>query len=336
MQNWIKGNYAGTQVVMATRVSLHRNRIETDLLTYLNPEQAGEIRQLLWQEIGECPLLDTFKIIDLPLVSKEGRDAYMHYGYVDADQEIFGDQVILLLSSDAKQAIVLGEKDHYTFRSLSEGPSVRTNIQKVFELSESLPVDYAFHEKFGFLTVDPLLAGFGLEIECLLHLAGMEAADEISVRMAIAEEHGFKMLPVLADDQVVKDVYILTSELQMGLSEDELLHRLIYILDTIESRELELRESLKEDSGQVISKRFSQAWDDIQHLDSISYHQALGMVLNLKLKSDTGHAFFPERLIPLYFDLANSALGLKAFSQEDIAEDPDMQRAYLLRSRLRR
>lgn len=334
MNKWIKGQHEDTQVIMATRVSLYRNHPNLDLLTNKDPKEVMEIRQDLWEGIEYCPNLDTFKIIDLGQVTGQELDAYMHYGYIDASTETFADQALLLLSPSACQAIVLAEKDHFTFRSFSESSDIQSNIKKVYKLADMLHIDYAFHERFGYLTVDPLLAGFAVKVECLVHLAAIEEADEIGVRMALVEEHGFRLLPVLADETAVKSSYILESQLQMGLSEKDLLHRLEFVLKGLESREIELREGLKNRSGQFISKAFGQAWEAVRHSDRLTHSQALEIILDLKLGSDMGYAFFPDKMLALYFDVADSVLNFNR--DQDSDEDLDVRRARLLKSRLRR
>lgn len=334
MKNWIKGRYEDTQVVMATRLSLYRNHPDLDLLTHKDLKEVADIRLKLWEGIENCPALDTFKIIDLTQVPARELDAYMHYGYIDAATETFADQGLLILSPDACQAILLGDKDHFTFRLFSESSDIRSNIKKIYELAEILHIDYAFHERFGYLTVDPLLAGFGLKAEFLLHLAAIEEADEIGVRMALVEEHGFRLLPVLADEIPVKSSYILESQLQMGLSDEDLVHRLEFVLQGLVTRELALRQELKNRSGQWISKSFGQAWEAVRHTDRLTHSEALEIILDLKLGSDMGYAFFPDRMLALYFDVADSVLKLD--QEEDSDEELDIQRAKLLKSRLRR
>ena len=57
---------------------------------------------------------------------------------------------------------------------------VTINTEAVTLLSKAIrPMDYAFSPDFGFLAANPLNAGTGLEMSCLLHLPAVDMAQKL-------------------------------------------------------------------------------------------------------------------------------------------------------------
>ena len=163
-----------SEAVVSTRVRLARNLKEYPFPIRLSADKAKEIVEKIDAALKESGI--RFHRIDLDSVSDTMKIALLERHLISPDF-VRGDQGrAVFLSDDNAISIMVNEEDHIRLQVIKDGfePDEAYAVADQLDNALSRKLNFAFHEKLGYLTQCPTNLGTGMRASVMLHLPALE------------------------------------------------------------------------------------------------------------------------------------------------------------------
>ncbi|MGN0448406.1 MAG: ATP--guanido phosphotransferase [Acutalibacteraceae bacterium] len=155
----------------------------------------------------------------------------------------------LLMSDDEEISIMLCEEDHIRIQAVLPG----LNCEEAFKKADSIDsfieskFPYAFNEKLGYLTQCPTNLGTGMRASVLLHLPALTLKGAMRRLSTTVSKLGLTLRGAY-NDEASANIYQLSNQVTLGISEKAALQNLTSIALQIIEEEKAARKSAAKDS----------------------------------------------------------------------------------------
>lgn len=240
-------------VVLCTKVRLARNFANLPFPSAMRGEDGAKAQfiaadALAHSRIGQQYAL--YRIYDLEDTRKR---SLVECRLISNDLLWAGEYAAMLLRRDEAVCVMINEEDHLRIHALQPGYALNEAAAMACEVDDEigLHVQYAFDTELGYLTANPANVGTGMRASCLLHLPALDRSGAIGTVVQEAAKRKLSLTPLYQDGKEARgQIYIISSQVSLGQSEQALLESVQDIVLEITSRERASRELLllEEDS----------------------------------------------------------------------------------------
>ncbi|MCQ2462739.1 MAG: protein arginine kinase [Clostridia bacterium] len=245
---WYSQTGAESDVVLSTRIRLARNIREYPFPVRLDRETKKQIcetvRDILDGEGVKLSYIPVSTLTAAQAVSLAERNL------VSADFISKSDGA-LLLNGDESMSVMLCEEDHIRLQVIKPGLDLEGAYAEADETDNILEkhLNYAFDERLGYLTQCPTNLGTGMRASVMLHLPALAAAGNMTRLAATVAKLGITLRSANADG--AGDIYQLSNQVTLGISETAATENLKSIVLQIASQERQARKSLVKDEKTI-------------------------------------------------------------------------------------
>lgn len=101
----------------------------------------------------------------------------------------------ILINDEENICIMINEEDHLRMQLFGEGIAIEELMNLAIEIDQKLErlVDYAFSEKYGYLTACPTNVGTGLRVSVMVHLPGLAETGNLNKILHIVNNFGMSV-----------------------------------------------------------------------------------------------------------------------------------------------
>jgi protein arginine kinase len=212
----------------------------------------------------------------------------------------------LALPRDPALSLRFNDGEHLKIAALRPGMGLADAYEVALQLDDAFAqrLAFAFSEKSGYLTANPANAGTGLRVSAMLFLPGLVGSEKMIqiIHAAYAVGCGIGgFFGSLSNPEGC--LFQIHNRHTLGESEETILKRLLGLVQTIEERELEMREELAKKHRDMLHDRMARV------LALLSQARSVGETEGLVLLSQARLAVHLDMLPP---DLAAKIDGLMA------------------------
>jgi protein arginine kinase len=220
---WLDGSGPYGQVVVSTRVRLARNLIGRRFTHHASEADLAFIRQEVARRVLDSPQFAGGREIPLAECRPHERKYLLerHLASPDLVREFRNRS--LLLSGDAKRAVMVNEEDHLRLQVFRPGfdpvATCADSLALDGELEESL--EFAFSDELGYLTACPTNLGTGFRISVLVHLPALVLTNEIEKILNSLRQLQFTVRGLFGEGSAVRGAMFQVSNMgTLGRSEE--------------------------------------------------------------------------------------------------------------------
>jgi protein arginine kinase len=335
MPEWLEDNAPESDVVVSTRIRLARNLADVPFPTRITEkEDVEKVHELAKSSLLVSPQFRYFRLADMTEIN---RRALIEKNIISSDlarNNLGG----LIANSDESLSVMIMEEDHYRIQSLRSGLALEAAYGEADQLDNMLSagVDYAYDENFGFLTSCPTNVGTGLRASIMLHLPALTAAKGMPRIISMVSKIGMTVRGAFGEGSAASGAfYQISNQITLGVSEREILSRLLSTVNKVMDFERSTRKELYKSLGITLEDRIWRAVGVLHNARRISDSEAqklisdvafgvsLGIVPHLtagslyKVMMDTRPAIMAERLDdsqPLKRDIARADILREVFN----------------------
>ncbi len=242
-------SHAGDQddIILSTRIRLARNlagipfptiarREELDTVVERIGNACKSIRMLqpaLTVDIRQCKTLISKALVERRLISP-----------VFAESSSAG---IAVIDESEQLSIMVNEEDHLRLQSIQPGLSLQEAWRQISRLDDELSeqVEYAFSDKFGYLTACPTNTGTGMRASILIHLPALSILEQVdqAIKELAPSELAIRGFYGEGTD-IIGNIYQVSNQLTLGRTEAAIISRLEVIAYKFLDLERNAREKL--------------------------------------------------------------------------------------------
>lgn len=245
----------------------------------------------------------------------------------------------LILARNEDVSIMINEEDHLRIQCLYPGFQIReaweyaSKIDDIFEES----VDYAFDEKYGYLTSCPTNVGTGIRASVMMHLPALVLTGQINRILSAVTQVGLAVRGLYGEgSEATGNLFQVSNQITLGQSETEIIDNLYSVARQIIGHEKAARERLlSTDSRPRIEDRIRRSYGILSYAGIMDSKEAAQRLSDVRLGVHLGllPEANPEVLNELLVSTQPGFLQ-QTFGEALTPEQRDMKRAQMIRSRL--
>jgi protein arginine kinase len=331
MLSWLSDNAPECDVVVSTRIRLARNLAGIPFpARIMKPEDVELVHSQARRCLTKSP---TFTYERLSGLSELNKRALME-GHVISSDLARSKNGGLITSDDQSLSVMIMEDDHYRLQGLGAGLSLFATYNMVDKLDQLLAgeVEYAFSDELGFLTSCPTNVGTGLRASLMLHLPALSAAKGIPRISSMIGKVGMTVRGAFGEGSTASGAfYQISNQVTLGVSEKEILMRLLSIAGKVIEFERNTRKELYSSMGTALEDKVWRAIGVLRYARRMSDAEAQKLISDVAFGVSLG--FVPNvtsgQLYRIMMNARPAILALTGGLQQ--AQDRDAARADLLR-----
>jgi protein arginine kinase len=256
-----------SEAVVSTRIRLARNLKEYPFPIRLSADKAREVVDKVGEALKDCEI--KFHRIDLDNIPDTIRVAMIERHLVSPDFISEQDGRAVYLSDDNTVSIMVNEEDHIRLQVIKDGFELNEAYVLADQIDNILSkkLNFAFHERLGYLTQCPTNLGTGMRASVMLHLPALQMSGVVNRIGANLSKLGLTMRGLYGESSKPAGAfYQLSNQVTLGISEKAAIDNLQNITTQLIAQEMRSRENLL---------------NDIEAQDKI--HRALGILKSAML-----------------------------------------------------
>ncbi len=275
----VKGNE--NDVVFSSRIRFARNLEGYAFAPRLSDEAASEIVAKVETALG-----DSYTKTDMKALTPLAMQALVEQHQISRDFAKASGTRALFCNENKSLSVMTCEEDHVRLQCILPGLALRDAYRFACECDElldaALPI--AFDENLGYLTHCPTNLGTGLRASVMLHLPALTERNMIGTLSHELAKIGLTMRGLYGEGSRAHGcLYQISNQVTLGLSEEEILHKLEEAVQSIIEKERTLREKLTGEAALHRTDRIHRALGIAKHATLISSEEFFTLFTDLKL-----------------------------------------------------
>jgi len=281
---WYKNIGPKNQMIISTRVRLARNISGYPFASKLATEDAEKLINLVWDALA--PIAKDFTLHKIHKISPLKQQALIEKHLISPDLTGSNFPRAAIINKDETISIMVNEEDHIRIQCLSSGfapDAVWETANKIDDLlGETL--EYAFHEKYGYLTSCPTNTGTGLRISAMVHLPAIAVSGRISGLLSQAAKSGMTVRGLYGEGSDAQgNFYQISNQITLGFSEEELIERFNKVVSSVCEVENSLRKQLEKDIPPKLIDRIMRSYGAMRYAYMMSGKEMLNLLSDVRL-----------------------------------------------------
>ena len=287
--NWYLQSGKESDVVVSSRIRLARNIIEYPFETRCSKKENEEIVNTIKEVLPSIgyglkilKLKDMDDITKMSLVEKRlvSPDFVMNKNDIGA----------IAINEEENICIMINEEDHLRLQVFAPGFEIEELLKLMVEIDTKFgkTLNYAYNDKYGYLTACPTNVGTGMRVSVMVHLPALTKTGNIQKVLHIINNFGMNIRGIYGEgSKAAGDMYQISNKQTLGVSEEEIINNMKIIVEKIIEQERLARKYLAKHSIELEDKVY-RSFGVISNCKKISSEEAREILSDVKLGTDLG------------------------------------------------
>lgn len=332
---WYANGGNQSDVVLSTRIRLARNLKEYPFPCRLDVEGRKKVCSLVKDAVssyGDKPL----SYADMETLSSAKAVSLAEKHLISPEFASNSSGRALLLSDEEDVSIMLCEEDHIRIQVIYPGLSLEEaygEADKIDSIIEN-KLSYAFDERIGYLTQCPTNLGTAMRASVLLHLPALAKNGAMRRLSTTVAKLGLTLRGNYGENgEIEGDIYQLSNQVTLGISEKAALQNLTSIAMQIVSQEKQARALLIKDEDFIDT--LYRAYGILKSAYKLTSKELTNLVSLVRTGATEGLLDIPaEKLTALMIELQPATMNAKEVSPLTRSQR-DIKRAEKVRDELK-
>jgi protein arginine kinase len=192
----------------------------------------------------------------------------------------------LAVTRGEKLSVMINEEDHLRLQSFEPGLSLSEAFDRVSRLDDELDgsLDFAFSDRFGYLTACATNVGTGLRVSAMVHLPGLVQNGDIRqvmdglrhVRLSVRGSYG-------EGSEVSGNFFQISNSITLGLSESDTVKSMDAHIRKVLEFEKKARESLLKEARSLLEDKIWRSYGTLSNARMLDSREAMGLISAVRL-----------------------------------------------------
>lgn len=299
MSKWYEEEKSNNGIIISSRVRLARNLKKYNFYNKLSAEDAEKmIEEVKNSILGSRTVFgEQFKYIPINKLDENEKFSMVERHIISPELMRNNKPCGVLVKDDETISIMLNEEDHIRIQAIAAGD----NIDEAYDTADKIDnlieesVEYAFSEKFGYLTSCPTNVGTGLRASYMMHLPQLERTGQIRSLTQAISKFGITVRGIYGEgSEAMGSIYQVSNQVTLGQSEREIIENLKKVVSTIVQREQELEKNAYARAKDDVEDKVWRSYGILKTARKISAKEAMQMLSNLMEAKNMGVDPMPD------------------------------------------
>lgn len=309
-------------IVTSTRIRLARNFAAYPFPEKLDEKLAQETIYLVENTLKE---VDEFEKKDLAKLTREETTLLQEQHLISPALIRKKNVAAAFLSTDRTVSIMVNEEDHLREQFIYKGFDLYKAYENISGIDEQLGsrLNFAYDNQLGYLTACPTNIGTGMRASVMMFLPGLAKTNGLKSFLPKLKENGLTVRGVFGEGTAAEGYsYQVSNERTLGMSESEILDKMVRMTMTLCDMELNARESLLQTDKIALKDECLRAYGTLCNCAILSLKELtesmvkvkLGMALGfLQVRNVQDFNDFLANMRPASFRLGNGLQGASEY-----------------------
>lgn len=288
-----------SDVVLSSRVRLARNISGSCFVHRCNGTQHKAMVDMLQQVLLRGDLDENLSWVDLETVAAHDRQLLVERHLISRHLAEAAIPRGVAIADDETMSIMVNEEDHVRMQAIAAGLQPERCLRRLLRLDGQLEtrLDWAVHERWGYLCACPTNAGTGIRFSAMVHLPALRMTGELAKVQQAAKDLHLAVRGYYGEgSESSGNFYQISNQITLGVSEEELLDQFQRVLipgvvryeraarDVLLDRErLSIEDRVHRDLAQLQSARLLKADEAMKRLSNVRLGVCMGLVESVGL-----------------------------------------------------
>lgn len=283
---WTDARGTEAERVVYTRATLARNLADVPFPCRSSDDEKRSVEERVLTALESAGLLQQGQYCSINDLGDQEAEFLAERGLLStAIIDAHGPRGVYI-HDDQCTSVMVNETEHIRMIALGSGLQLQSLWERLSGVDDSLigTLDFAFHERFGYLTSSLDSVGTGLHAAAVLHLPGLAAMNQLLDVEKSVREMGHTLSGVfgkIANEPA--DLFCLANASTLGRSEEELVYHTRNLVGEVLQRERAARETMFEEGLRGIEDRVGRALGVARGARLLELEEALGVLSSLRL-----------------------------------------------------
>lgn len=289
---WMKGSGPLHEIVISSRIRLARNLADYRFLSRADDAMKKKIADEINDAIIAIPSFEDYFNIDVEKLDDIDRALLVERHLISRQQAEASGARRLVFDRAEAAAMMINEEDHLRLQVMRSGFQLDDAWQHISKIDDELQnhLEFAFDQKYGFLTACPTNVGTGLRVSVMLHLPALRLTNEIDrvaqaakdLKLAIRGLHG-------EGTEALGDFFQISNQITLGVSEADIIDDFRdEIIPKIVKYEQAAREALCESRPRALDDKIWRAIGLLKNSRLMSSSEAMQCLSHVRMGLHAG------------------------------------------------
>lgn len=240
----------------------------------------------------------------------------------------------ILLNDTENISIMINEEDHLRIQVMKPGFNLDEALSDAIRVDEKLSskINYAYSDKYGFLTACPTNLGTGLRASVMLHLPALRLTGKIEKVLEVVNKVNLDVRGVYGEGtEAIGDLYQVSNKISLGVTEEEIVENVKLIVQKLIEQERKAREYLK-NQGETFEDKISRTYGNLVYARKMTYSECAKIISIVRLGISMGIITeIDNKKLNKISILTKPATLQKYLKKELSAEERDIERAKVIK-----
>ena len=337
MSKWYEDKTCDEGIVISSRIRLARNIKKYPFPEMLSKDQSGEMIKTLKEALinDRLPIAKDFEYIEVDSLPALNKRQLMEKHIISPELVSKNKPCGVLVNKDYSISIMLNEEDHVRIQTVFSGE----NIDKAWDLADKIDdvieesVEYAYNEKYGYITACPTNMGTGLRASFMMHLPFLEREGQMQNILNAVNKFGVTIRGIYGEgSEALGSIYQVSNQVTMGQSEQEIIKNLKNVVSFIKEKETKLREECISKSKVDVEDNIYRSLGIIENARKMSGAEAMRHISNIREGYILGFKDLPQLKETIYSVMINiqpGNIGISDGKAVDVNKRDELRADYL-------
>ena len=289
MSNWYLQSGKESDVVISSRVRLARNIKEFNFPGSLTKEDSKKVLNKIKEIVPSLGY--GLKFIELKDIDDITKISLIEKHLISPDFAMSKkENTAMIINDDENICIMVNEEDHIRLQVFSSGLDIENLMNLAIEIDEKLSelINYAYSEKYGFLTACPTNLGTSARCSVMVHLPALTLTGNISKVLEVVNNFGMNIRGIYGEGTKSQgNVYQIFNNQSLGITEKEIIKNVKAITEKVIEQERLARKYLSKNFLQL-EDRVYRSFGIISYSKVLSAEECRKFLSDVKLGTDLG------------------------------------------------
>ncbi len=327
--SWYLEDGKDSDVVVSSRVRIARNIAGKKFVSTASDEELKDILMTIKNSNIDSDL----HFINLSDLDELMKNSLVEKRVISRDLLEMKETGILLNDTE-DISIMINEEDHLRIQVMKPGFNLDEALSDAIKVDEKISskINYAYNDKYGFLTACPTNLGTGLRASVMLHLPALRLTGKIEKVLEVVNKVNLNVRGVYGEGtEAIGDLYQVSNKISLGVTEEEIVENVKLIVQKLIEQERKAREYLK-NQGETFEDKISRTYGNLVYARKMTYSECAKIISIVRLGISMGIITeIDNKKLNKISILTKPATLQKYLKKELSAEERDIERAKVIK-----
>ena len=288
---WLRGSGPESDIVISSRIRLARNLADFPFIRRCTEQDRTAIEKTLGEKILALRELAGPLYIDVSILETVDRQFLVERQLISRELADSNGARAVAIDKQETYSLMINEEDHLRLQVMHSGLDLEAAWEQINRIDDLIEkqINYAFHERLGYLTACPTNVGTGMRVSVMLHLPALVITRQIEKVFRSLQKISLAVRGLYGEgSKAMGDFYQISNQVTLGRSEEDLLKQVGEVVPVLIDYERRARDFLVRESQKDLHDRVSRAYGILCTAQTISSEETMDLLSSVRMGINLG------------------------------------------------